>query len=107
MSNINNGTPPYKNYNYRIPDTYKDYVEQARSCNQCREPTIVEYNLRTQEVGTYELDPYPRQRIEHRHPADIVTRTSVISSIAVEKRLLHKKRSRRFPSHSREGFTVN
>jgi hypothetical protein len=74
------------------PKSYKDYVEQARTCNQCREPTIVEYNLRTQKVSTYELDPYPDQRINHRHPADSITEASVLSAIAAEKRYLFEKR---------------
>jgi len=84
---------PYKDYDYRICDTCEDFVDQARRCNQCKEPTIVEYSLRTHDVSTYELDSYPRQRINHRHPADNATKTSVISAIAVEKRYLFEKRA--------------
>lgn len=91
MSNNNRNNESYKHY-YMIPDTRKDYEEQSRTCNQCREPTIVEYNLRTQKVSTYELDPYPEQRINHRHPADNITKVSVISAIAIEKRYLFEKR---------------
>lgn len=91
MSNNIKSSGSYKHY-YRTSDTFKGYVEQARMCNQCREPTIVEYNLRTQKVSTYELDPYPEQRINHRHPADNIAKASVISAIAVEKRYLFEKR---------------
>ncbi|MPZ06620.1 MAG: hypothetical protein GEU26_09430 [Nitrososphaeraceae archaeon] len=67
--------------------------EQSRICNQCREPTIITYNLRTHQVETFELDDkYPEQRRKHRHPADNVTRASVISAIAVEKRNLFERR---------------
>jgi hypothetical protein len=91
LSNNNKNDGSYKHY-YRTPDTYKDFVDQARRCNQCKEPTIVEYSLRTHKVETYELDPYPDQRINHRHPADNITKASVVSAIAVEKRYLFEKR---------------
>ena len=90
LSNNNKNDESYKHY-YRTHDTYKDFVDQARKCNQCKEPTIVEYSLRTHKVETYELDSYPRQRINHRHPADNTTKASVISAIAVEKRYLFEK----------------
>jgi hypothetical protein len=93
MSNNNNRSGSNKYYDYRIPNTHKDYEEQARSCNQCREPTVVAYNLRTHGVETFELDNnYPIQRKKHRHPADNITKFSVISAIAVEKKYLFEKR---------------
>ena len=83
MSSFNNRTQPYKNF----------VEEQARKCNECGEPTIVEYNLRTRGITTFELDPYPNQRIKHRHPTDNITKASVVSAIAVEKRDLFERRS--------------
>lgn len=91
MSKYNNNTYPYKNYEYGTSDTSKGWYceEQARTCNQCREPTIVTYNLRTHEVEIFNLDDnYPYQKTRHRHPTDNITRASVISAIAVEKRYL-------------------
>jgi len=94
VSTYNNGTHPYKKYDYRTTDTCKDFVEeQARKCNECGEPTVVEYNLRTRGITTFELDPYPNQRIKHRHPTDNITKASVVSAIAVEKRDLFERRS--------------
>ncbi|MGH9982981.1 MAG: hypothetical protein ACRD8W_03395 [Nitrososphaeraceae archaeon] len=96
MSNNINHREQYKDYVYRTSDTFKrphvfkDFVEREQNCNQCGEPIIVEYGLRTHEVLTYELDPYPDQRIEHKHKADPITKASLISGIAVEMRYLYE-----------------
>jgi hypothetical protein len=95
MSNNNIDAESNKKYSYGTPDISKAWYceEQARSCNQCREPTVVAFNLRTHQVETFDLnDNYPARKIKHRHPADNITKASVISAIAVEKRYLFERR---------------
>ena len=74
------------------PSSHKDYVEQACTCKECGQATIVEYNLRTHAIATYELGPYSEQRINHRHPADNFTKASIVSAIIVEKRCSFERR---------------
>jgi hypothetical protein len=98
MANYNTSKGYYKDYpkRKRYHESKNDWPceEQARKCNQCGEPTVVTYNLRTYQVDTFELDVrYPNRRRKHRHQADNITKASVISSIAVEKRNLFERRS--------------
>lgn len=88
MSNYNSNTHPYKKYDYRRPNTFKDYAEQPVRCRQCNKAIIGEYNFDTRQVVAYEIDNYPNKRKEHEHAADTVTITDVMHRVAVEIRLL-------------------
>jgi hypothetical protein len=95
MNSIDGGYNKHYSIEKQYHDTNDNWLceEQARKCNQCGESTIVTYNLRTHEVETYDLDDsYPDQKTKHRHPADNITKASVISAIAVEKRYLFERR---------------
>lgn len=70
------------------PKAFKDYVEEPIKCRHCGRTIIGEYNFDTGEVITYEIDKYPKQRIEHEHPADVITRTDIMHRMAVEIRYL-------------------
>lgn len=89
MSDYNKNSPPYKNNDYRRPNTFKDYAEQPVKCRECNKTIIGEFNFDTRKVTTYEIDNYPHEKIEHPHPADSVTRIDVMHRTAVEIRLLY------------------
>ena len=103
MSSINNIRHPYKKYDYRRPNTFKDYAEQPIRCRECNKLIIGEYNFDTRQVISYEIENYPNKRIEHEHPADAVTRTDVMHRTAVEIRLLHTPDPGDYHYYVREG----
>lgn len=87
--------------NYTGKVGYKCYANQndcmissydiAITCNRCREPLLVEFDLITEESIAYELTDLgikQKQKI-HRHQCDSELRHSVIKAVAVEKWYLH------------------
>ena len=91
---------------YRKSDIFKDYVdknvntsiEDAIDCPKCKLATIARLDLTSNQITLFDFDPYyeDKTQILHKHSADSRTKTSILTRVATNKRLLGERNSADF-----------
>jgi len=78
----------YKHNQYKRDNApFTDIVEPIH-CRECGKSILGVYNYSTQRVTAYEKYDYPYLKIEHEHPADVVTRIDLMHRTAIEFRYI-------------------
>lgn len=85
-NNYSNGFNKY----YGTSDTYIDIEIYTIRCRDCGRLVKAEHNFKTNDISTFELVNYPNHRIEHPHPADVVTTTDLTHQTAIEIRYIRR-----------------